>query len=113
VSDPEGGFWWNTVYLATRAEVLVLAGRFDATAAVEEAERHVGEQPYARAITLRARGQHTADRELIERARAIFAQLGCPYQEARTSWLLGGAERDRAAETFERLRALVPAEVAA
>jgi predicted ATPase/class 3 adenylate cyclase len=113
VSDPEGGFWWNTVYLATRAEVLVLAGRFDATAAVEEAERHVGEQPYARAITLRARGQHTAHRELIERARAIFAELGCPYQEARTSWLLGGAERDRAAETFERLGALVPAEVAA
>jgi class 3 adenylate cyclase len=103
VLDPTGGFWWHTVYLATRAECFVLVGRPDAEATLSEIEAYVGEQPYARAITLRARGQLENDPAAIERARALFAGLECPYQEARTGWLLGGEQREAAQRTFERL----------
>jgi hypothetical protein len=108
VEDPAGGFWWHTVYLATRAESHVRAGRPDAEQTLAEIERHVGEQPYARAITLRARGQLTGDAEHIQRARALFAELPCPYQEARTAWLLGGSEREAATRAFEQLGATLP-----
>ena len=108
VQDPAGGFWWHTVYLATRAESFVLAGRPDAKATLADIEAHVDEQPYARAITLRARGQLADDPEAIERARALFAELGCPYQEARTAWLLGGQHRAAAQRTFEQLGATLP-----
>jgi hypothetical protein len=108
--DPTSGFWWHTVYLATRAESFVLAGRPDAEQTLSEVEAHVGEQPYARAITLRARGQLEDDPEALERARALFAELVCPYQEARAAWLLGGAQREKAHRAFEALGATPPAE---
>jgi hypothetical protein len=108
VQDPAGGFWWHTVYLATRAESFVLAGRPDAEMTLATIEAHVDEQPYARAITLRARGQLEDDEERIEQARALFAGLGCPYQEARSGWLLGGDRREQAKRTFEQLGATLP-----
>jgi class 3 adenylate cyclase len=108
VQDPAGGFWWHTVYLATRAETFVLAGRPDAPTTLAEIEASVDEQPYARAITLRARGQLSGDAKPIERARALFAELGCPYQEARTGWLLGGDQRAAAQRTFGELGATLP-----
>ena len=108
VQDPAGGFWWHTVYLATRAECFVLAARRDAETTLAEIEALVAEQPYARAIALRARGQLADDRDSIERARALFAELGCPYQEARTAWLLGGEHRAVARQVFEELRATPP-----
>jgi hypothetical protein len=109
VLDPTGGFWWHTVYLATRAECFVLGGRPDSEATLREIEAYVDEQPYARAITLRARGQLEDDPAAIERARALFAELECPYQEARTGWLLGGELREAAGQTFERLGTPPPA----
>jgi hypothetical protein len=36
--------------------------------------------------------------------------MSCPFQAARTGWLLGGTDRERAAETFERLGATRPAD---
>jgi hypothetical protein len=108
VQDPAGGFWWHTVYLATRAECFALAGRPDAQTTLTEIEAHVAEQPYARAITLRVRGQLEDDVAKIERARALFAELGCPYQEARAGWLLGGEQRAAAQRTFEELGATLP-----
>jgi class 3 adenylate cyclase len=110
VLDPAGGFWWHTVYLATRAECFVLAGRPDAKTTLAEIEAHVDHQPYARAIALRARGQLADDAEMIERARAAFGKLGCPYQEARTAWLLDGDRRAAAQRTFEELGATLPGE---
>jgi hypothetical protein len=108
VEDPAGGFWWHTVYLATRAESLVRAGKPDGETELAEIEANVSEQPYARAITLRARGQLIGEAEPIERARTIFAELGCPYQEARTAWLLGGSHREAATRSFEELGATLP-----
>lgn len=108
VQDPAGGFWWHTVYLATRAETFVRSGRPDAETTLAEIEAHVAEQPYARAITMRARGQLSDDRQVIEQARALFGELGCPYQEARAAWLLGDSDREAAQRTFEQLGATLP-----
>jgi hypothetical protein len=108
VQDPAGGFWWHTVYLATRAESFVLARRPDAQTTLAEIESYVAHQPYARAITLRARGQLEDDEERIEQARALFAELRCPYQEARSGWLLGGDRREQARRAFEELGATLP-----
>ena len=110
VKDPKGGFWWNTVFLATRAEVGVVVGSADADAALALAESVVSEQPYARAVALRARGRRSGDPDLIERSRALFAEIDCPFQEARSAWLLGGGERARAESVFAGLGAAPPAE---
>jgi hypothetical protein len=110
VQDAGGGFWWNTAYLATRAEAFVIAGNPDAPDALAAAEATVAEQPFARAITLRARGRLEGDRTLIERSRGLFAEIGTPYQEARSAWLLGGDQRERAIEVFAELGVPNPAE---
>jgi hypothetical protein len=107
--DVTGGFWWHTVYLATRAEAFVLAGRPDAEKTLAEIEAYVGEQPYARAIAIRARGELHDDPATLEGARSLFAELQCPYQEARTAWLLRGSAREDAKGTFERLGTTLPA----
>jgi class 3 adenylate cyclase len=109
VEDPHGGFWWNTVFLATRAEVFAVTQADEAEAALVEGESGVAEQPYARAITLRARGRLSGDDGLIERSRDLFAEIATPYQEARSAWLLGGSERDRALGVFQQLGTPPPA----
>jgi hypothetical protein len=106
---PEGPMWWRTLYVAERAESFVAAGREEALEALVEAEREVAEQPMARAIVDRARGQSEGDQGRLEAARAAFEELECPHQEARTAWLLGGERRRRAEATFARLGMVPPA----
>jgi class 3 adenylate cyclase len=113
VQEPSGGFWWNTVYLATRAEVFIAAGRADADEALQAADALTAEQPFARAIALRARGQLEDDQGLIAQSRDLFAEMGSPYQEARSGWLLREADRERAGAAFAELGVPPPAEVPA
>jgi class 3 adenylate cyclase len=110
VQDPAGGFWWNTAYLATRAEALAIAGDQGASEALTAAEATVAEQPFARAIGLRVRGLLEGDLSLIERSRDLLAELKTPYQEARSAWLLGGQHRERASRMFAELGVAEPAQ---
>jgi class 3 adenylate cyclase/tetratricopeptide (TPR) repeat protein len=101
-------FWWRPVFVATRAEALVRAGESAAAAAVAEAEQGAGDSPHARALVVRARGILDGDETLLRDALATFERIECPYQAARTRWLLGGDERERAEETFRKLGATLP-----
>jgi tetratricopeptide (TPR) repeat protein len=106
---PEAGSHWTAAYSAIRAEAFLRAGRADAAEALAWAEPHVGQDRYARGILLRARALHAGDDALLRESRTLFEEMSCPFQAARTGWLLGGEERERARETFERLGANEPA----
>ncbi len=102
--------WFRSPFLAGRAEVYARVGRDDAAEAIEYAERNIGEHRYGLGILLRAKGVHTGDEAKIRESMELFAELECPYQEARSGCMLGGEARERAAETFERLGASLPAD---
>jgi hypothetical protein len=40
----------------------------------------------------------------------MFTEIDCPYQAARSGWLLEGEARDEAARAFERLGSTLPAD---
>jgi class 3 adenylate cyclase len=109
VTEPSGGTWWRSPFFATRAEAFVRAGHPDAEKAIRLAEQRVGEHAYAQSVVLRARAQSTGDKGLLGKSLALFESIKCPYQTARTGWLIGGAAREAAAETLERLGAVPPA----
>ncbi|HEY1285486.1 MAG TPA: AAA family ATPase [Solirubrobacterales bacterium] len=108
-SNPMSGSNWNAAYACIRAEAFVRAERDDAADAIAWAEPRVGQDRYARAILLRAKAQHTGEEALLRESKELFDEMECPFQAARTGWLLGGSERERAAATFERLGATPPA----
>jgi class 3 adenylate cyclase len=101
-------FWWRPVYLATRAEALARAGEPEAAAALAAAEEGAGDNIHARALVARAWGLLETDEQRLREALATFDRIECPYQAARTRWLLGGDERARAEETFRKLGATLP-----
>jgi class 3 adenylate cyclase/tetratricopeptide (TPR) repeat protein len=101
--------WWRTPYAATRAEALVRAGDPRASEVVAEAEASIGDHAYGRGIVLRARGLADGDEGRLREALSVFTELECPYQAARTGWLLGGEDRAAAKRTFEGLGATLPA----
>jgi tetratricopeptide (TPR) repeat protein len=107
---PESGSHWTAAYAGVRAEAFVRAGRADAAEAVAWAEPHIGQDRYARGILLRARGLLGGDESLLRESKALFEEMSCPFQAARTGWLLGGEERERAKQVFERLGATEPAD---
>jgi hypothetical protein len=109
-SEPMGGSHWTAAYACVRAEAFVRAAREDAGDALGWAESGVGEDRYARATLLRARGLHGDDDSLLRESKALFEEMGCPFHVARTGWLLGGSDREQAAATFERLGAKPPAD---
>jgi hypothetical protein len=100
--------WWTTPYLATRAEAFVLSDDPRWEEALTEATDQVGEYLYAQGILLRARGLAGSDQALLRESLALFEQLECPYQAARSGWLLGGEAKEAAGGTFERLGAAPP-----
>jgi hypothetical protein len=60
-------------------------------------------------ILLRAKGIRSGDESMLRESLELFKQLDCPYQSARTGWLLSGEEREEAKRTFESLGAVLPA----
>ncbi len=107
---PPGNFWWQAVYAATRAEALVRAGDDRGPAAIVDAEATIGDHCYARGVLLRARGLRDDAEELIREALDLFTEIECPYQAARTGWLLGGADRAAAERGFAALGATPPSD---
>jgi len=108
----EGGepsFWWRPLYLAVRAEAFMLAGRPDPSGALAAAEQASGDNRYAAAVVKRTRAIRDADETGLREVLAIFEEIECPYQVARTGWLLGGKDRQVAQRTFEGLGATLPA----
>ncbi len=96
LDEPAGtDMWWQTTYEATRAEALVRADDPRASDALAAAQASIGDHGYATGILLRARGLRDRDDGLLQRAIAQFDQIECPYQAARTRWLVGDAERAR------------------
>jgi hypothetical protein len=57
---------------------------------------------------MRARGLREDDEEQIRGALSLFVEVECPYQAARTRWLLGGTEREAAERGFAALGATLP-----
>jgi AAA ATPase domain/Adenylate and Guanylate cyclase catalytic domain len=105
---PDTNFWWRAAYAATRAEALVRAGDARGPAAIAEAEDTIGDHRYARGVLLRARGLQDDSEELLRESLALFNEIECPYQAARTGWLLGGADRAEAERGFAALGATLP-----
>ncbi len=108
---PQLGRWsfFALFYRAVRAEAFVRAERGNDRdlAGLESASF---EHPYARATALRARALLEGDRALLGEALEIFERIECPYQRARTGWLLGGEQRAAAEAVFSRLRVTPPAD---
>jgi class 3 adenylate cyclase len=99
---------WTATYASSRAEAFIRAGRDDGADAIAWAEPRIGQDRYAEAMLVRARGLQASDEALLRDAKERFEQMECPFQAARTGWLLGGAEREQAAATFTRLGATLP-----
>jgi class 3 adenylate cyclase/predicted ATPase len=108
-AEPVAGSQWTANYACSRAEAHVRAGR-DAAETLAWAEPRVGQDRYAAAILTRAKGLYVSDERQIREAIRLFEEMECPFQAARTAWLLGGAEREAAKATFERLGATLPAD---
>jgi Predicted ATPase len=101
--------WFRSPYLAARAEAYARLGLKDADEAILTAEEGIGEHRYGMGILLRAKGIRSGDESLLRVSLALFEELDCPYQSARTGWMLGGADREKAKGTFESLGATLPA----
>jgi hypothetical protein len=61
-------------------------------------------------ILLRAKGIRSGDEAKLRESLELLTELDCPYQSARTGWLLGAEEREEAKRTFESLGATLPAD---
>jgi class 3 adenylate cyclase/tetratricopeptide (TPR) repeat protein len=101
--------WFRSPYLAARAEAYARLGRDDTDDAIQTAEEGIGEHRYGMGILLRAKGIRSGDEAMLRQSLDLFKQLDCPYQSARTGWLLSGKEREEAKRTFESLGAMLPA----
>jgi hypothetical protein len=85
------GFWntalWRPWYAALWAEAAVMADHPDAARRIEPSRRAAGPNPIATAIVERSAALASGDRDTLERCAVMFAELGCPYQQARTDAL--------------------------
>jgi predicted ATPase/DNA-binding CsgD family transcriptional regulator len=92
IDDPElfrylGSWQWRPWYAALWTEAAVFARLRDAGTRVERGRRAARDNPIAAAIVDRAEAIATGDRDTLVRLAITFAQLGCPYQQARTGRL--------------------------
>jgi hypothetical protein len=95
IDDPElaltwSGGPWRPWYAALWAEAAVLGDHPDAATRVERSRHVARDNPIATAIVDRAAAIATGDRDPLVRLAVTFAQLGCPYQQARTGQLAAG-----------------------
>src|SRR5439155_23819356 len=104
--DPK--MWWRSAYAASRAEAMVRAHDQRAADVISQAGGRIGDHRYAQGVLLRARGLHEGDETHLRHALSLFEEIGCPYQAARTGWLLGGEARKQAERTFTSLGATLP-----
>jgi class 3 adenylate cyclase/tetratricopeptide (TPR) repeat protein len=102
--------WFRSPYLAGRAEAFARLGREEADDAILAAEENIGEHRYGLGILLRAKGIRAGDEATLRESLELFKELDCPYQSARTGWLLGGEDREEAKRTLEGLGATWPAD---
>ena len=102
--------WFRSPYLAGRAEAFARLGLKEADDAILAAEEHIGEHRYGLGILLRAKGIRNGDETALRKSLELFKELDCPYQSARSGWLLGGEDREEAKLTFESLGATLPAD---
>ena len=77
-------------YAALWAEAAVLNHHPDAAARVERSRHAARDNPIAIAMVERAAAITARDRETLVRLVTTFAQLGCPYQQARTARMAEG-----------------------
>ena len=101
-------FWWRAAFMATRAEAIVRADDPRAEEAIAEAAATIGDHCYARGVLQRARGLAEGSEDLMRESLALFKRIQCPYQAARTAWLLGDADRAEAERTLRALGATLP-----
>jgi len=81
---------WRPWYAALWAEAAVLDHHPDAAARIDRSRHAARDNPIARAIVERAAAIAAGDRDTLVRFAITFAQLGCPYQQARTGRMAAG-----------------------
>jgi class 3 adenylate cyclase/tetratricopeptide (TPR) repeat protein len=107
---PEKWSWWGGHFAATRIEALALARRPDYETSRPIAENMAGDSRYLQALMTRAAGIHENSQEAIRKSVEVLDECGAVYQAARSRWLLGGKDRERALEVFDSLGAVRPDE---
>jgi hypothetical protein len=95
IDEPElarswSGGPWRPWYAALWAEAAVLDHHPDAATRVERSRQAARDNPIATAMVDRATAIATGDRDTLVRLAITFAQLGCPYQQARTGRIAAG-----------------------
>jgi tetratricopeptide (TPR) repeat protein len=100
--------WFRSPYLAARAECYARLGLAEADDAIAAAEEGIGEHRYGMGILLRAKAIRADDEATLRQSLELFKELECPYQAARTGWMLDGEEHEEAKRTFESLGATLP-----
>jgi hypothetical protein len=81
---------WRPWYAALWTEAAVLDHHPDAADRLARSRRTARDNPIAAAIVDRAEAIATGDRDTLVRLAITFAQLGCPYQQARTGRIAAG-----------------------
>ncbi|HZO63926.1 MAG TPA: LuxR C-terminal-related transcriptional regulator [Kribbellaceae bacterium] len=101
-ADPDDPVWrrwgsglWRPWYAALWAEAAVLAGHRDAAVRIERSRHAARDNPIAAAVVERAAAVAARDHDQLVRFAITFAQLGCPYQQARTGRLAAGSDHTR------------------
>jgi predicted ATPase/DNA-binding CsgD family transcriptional regulator len=82
---------WRPWYAALWAEAAVLDHQPDAADRIVRSRRAARDNPIATAMVERAEAIAAGDRDRLTRLAITFAQLGCPYQQARTGRIAAGA----------------------
>ena len=81
---------WRPWYAALWAEAAALDHHPDAAARIVRSRHAARDNPIAAAMVERADAIATGDRDALVRLAITFAQLGCPYQQARTGRIAAG-----------------------